>query len=248
MDPWLLSAFLLAALLLGGFVAAAGGPRHLRRPRYRGIQCFFGLPGAGKSYELAAWALAEQARGRWVFTTPGFGPPGKFREFSSVEELLGIPDGSSIAIDEGQTWLDARAWQTMDPALLARLTETRKHDIQLRYTAMVPEMVETTLRRVTSEWWEVRPLAGLLNLKRPAKSPQGAAPIRDRNGRWRVVRMSPKVWDSFDTLATSDTSRWSQKRKSKVGAPVVPRDSGHAFEGAEVVGLDLQAVERESAA
>lgn len=176
--------------------------------RYRGITCYFGLPGAGKSYELARWGQSQLQAGRRVFCSAGFDLVGAER-FSTVDEFVRIPDGAAICWDEAPVWLDARRWSRMDPTVLYRLTQVRKYGCELRYSAIHPSMVEVTLRRVTFDWIEVRGVIGPVNRYRAAKSPEGSPKIRLEHGPWHYRKMRPEVWAGFDTTATADVGSWA---------------------------------------
>lgn len=177
-----------------------------RRRRYRGIQAFTGLPGSGKTYELTAWLLRQIAAGRPTYTSAGYDIPGA-RQFHDLHEFVRIPDGAAIGIDEAPVWLDARMWQSLPPWFTYRITQTRHHGIDIRYTAIDPSMVEKRLRSITFEFWEFRALAGPFNLYRYMKSPEGAPKLRKDDGRWHVRRMRQETADSYDSHANADVSK-----------------------------------------
>lgn len=177
--------------------------------RYRGIACWSGLPGSGKTYELARWGLEQGAAGRQVWCSFGFNLPG-CRIFRSVEEFVAIPNGSAICVDEAPIWFDARAWGSMDPTVLVRLTQIRKYDIVMRYTAIDPTMVELRLRQITFDWLGCKAIGrrGPFNSIRKLASPDGAPKLRDEDGAIRIRKMQPAVCMAYDTSATADTTTW----------------------------------------
>lgn len=185
-------------------------PKLWRSRRYRGIECFCGVPGSGKTYELARWGLEQQRKGREVWCSYGFSLPG-CKTFRSVEEFVNIPRHSAVCVDEAPIWFDARAWSRMDPMVLVRLTQIRHYDIHLRYTAIDPSMVELRLRQITFEFIQHRPLVGPFNLQRRLKSPEGAPKLRKEDGPIRIRRMRPDVCMAYDTEADADVSEWVQK-------------------------------------
>lgn len=185
-----------------------------RSRRYRGIECFWGPPGSGKTYELAAWGLAQQSEGRPLYCSYGFELPGSI-PFRSIEEFVSIPNGSAVCVDEAPIWFDARAWASMDPVVLVRLTQVRHYDIQLRYTAIHPSMVELRLRQITFTFWEHRALVGPWNLRRRSKSPEGAPKLRTEDGGWRLRRMRSEVASAYDTTADADVTEWAVERERK---------------------------------
>lgn len=193
-----------------GAVEPAQRPNLWRSRRYRGIECFFGVPGSGKTYELARWGLEQRALGRTVFCSYGFNLPGAMT-FRSIDEFVAIPRGSAICVDEAPIWFDARAWKNMDPTVLVRLTQIRHYDIHLRYTAIDPSMVELRLRQITFECIEHRPLVGPFNLRRKVKSPEGCPQLRSEDAPYRVRRMRPDVCMAYDTTADADTSAWGRR-------------------------------------
>lgn len=181
---------------------------------YRGIECFWGLPGSGKSYELARWALMMQKRGYHVFTTSGFAIPGSYIIYS-IEDFMAVPNGSIICVDEADQWFDARAWQSQPAELRQRLTHVRKYDIHMRYTAIDPHMVDVNLRRITFHFKEFRRLIGPWNMWRRSKSPEGAPRTCPENRPWSFRRMRSHVALAYDTLDQANTTEWYSKQGEK---------------------------------
>lgn len=179
--------------------------------RYRGIECFFGVPGSGKTYELARWGLAQQRAGREVWCSYGFTLPG-CRTFRSVDEFVAIPRHAAICVDEAPIWFDSRAWSKMDPTVLVRLTQIRHYDIHLRYTAIEPSMVELRLRQITFKCIQHRPLLGPFNLRRRVKSPEGCPKLHAEDGPLSIRRMRPDVCMAYDTEADADATDWLTER------------------------------------
>lgn len=179
----------------------------LFRHPFRGVGAFCGVPGAGKTYALASWALDEIEKGRPVYCSAGFSVPGS-RVFSSIDDFIGMPNGSAVCIDEAPLWFDARAWQSLDPSVTYRLTQVRHSGIDLRYTCISPSMVEVRLRQITFDWWEYRASVGPFNKVRAMKSPDGAPKLRAEHSRWKYVLMRPSVCDAYSTHSDADVSEW----------------------------------------
>lgn len=124
-----------------------------RRKPYRGVTAYVGVPGAGKTYALARWAIAQVEAGRPVYCSAGFSVPGS-KVFHSVDDFLAVPSGAAVCVDEAPIWFDSRAWAGLPPEVTYRFTQVRHAGIELRYTAIDPSMVEKRLRAITFDWIE----------------------------------------------------------------------------------------------
>lgn len=116
------------------------------------IEGYFGLPGSGKTY----WAVQEAKKrldaGEKVFANFEMEGAEYYENFSRFLDLKEC----FIVLDEAGIWLNARRWKDMPEKVLYRLMESRKYKFDLLYTAQNPEMVETTLRRITNFYWHLR--------------------------------------------------------------------------------------------
>jgi hypothetical protein len=175
--------------------------------RYKGIQCWCGVPGSGKTYELARWGLEQLAAGRQVYCSYGFDLPGA-HTFHDIDEFVSIPDGAAICVDEAPIWFDARAWAHMDRRVLVRLTQIRKFGIDLRYTAIEPTMVELRLRQITFSFVRCKGIYGPFHTRTKQASPDGAPQLRDRDGFPALSMLRVPVCRAYDTKSTADVDRW----------------------------------------
>lgn len=169
------------------------------RRRYQGVTAYVGMPGSGKSYALVERALRSREQGRSVWTNAGFEVEG-CSVFQSFEEFLAIPDGAVICFDEMPLYFNARRWQEFPDGLLYRLTQIRKHGLELHYSAIHEMMVDTTIRRLTFWWWTCRSL-GLGLMRRDCWPPEAFRRTQSRPVDSRVFRIRRKVTRAYDTMA-----------------------------------------------
>lgn len=134
--------------------------------------------------------------------------------FRSVDEFIDIDRGSAVLVDEAPIWFDARAWASMDPGVLVRLTQIRHYGIELRFTAIHPSMVELRLAQITFRWYRFKALTGTVNVYREMASPERAPQLRDRDGAVQFRRMRPEVQAAYDTTADADVSEWVPRKGS----------------------------------
>ncbi len=179
--------------------------RWFRRP-YCGVTAYVGPPGSGKTYSLVEIGLAALRAGRPVFTNLGFRitdeATGRFSEvYKSLEEMLLVPDGSVILLDEAPTQFSARRWQEFPDALMYRLTQIRKDGLQFHYSAIHESFVDKVLREMTINWWTCKRLPIFPLFVRARWSPHAFRKATQRPERRDWVRLRPVVCDAYDTSA-----------------------------------------------
>ncbi len=199
--------------------------------KYQGVTAYVGMPGSGKSYGLAEEGKRALDRGRPVFSNAGFDfgatatgwRDGCF-QFGSFEELVHVPQGATILIDEAPLYFNARKWQDFPDGFMYRLTQVRKDGLEVYYSTIDWRMVDVQLRRMTFWVWECKALTGRL-LHRRMFPPEERRKKDERARRSEFVRVKPSVSELYDTLgkvsvragalnASSET--WAQ-----IGSPPV---------------------------
>ncbi len=170
--------------------------------RYMGVTCFVGYPGSGKTYSMVEIACKALASGWNVWANFTIIPlpewTGEFYRYRDIEELIVVPDGTVVLLDEAQNMFNARTWQDFPAGFLYRLSQVRKDGIEFYYSSQHEEYVDVTLRRVTENFYHcnavfgrlfVRSLYGAYELRRVKERP--------RQRRLKVVRRS--VAERYDT-------------------------------------------------
>jgi hypothetical protein len=165
--------------------------------RYQGVTAFVGMPGSGKTYGLVRVAKRAMEQGRAVYTNQGFDVKGA-RTYRSFEEMLLIPPGSVILLDEAPVYFNARRWQEFPDGLLYRLTQIRKDGLEFYYSAIHEEMVDATLRRLTFWFWHCRAISGRL-LYWTLWSPELFRRSKERPRKRELIRVNAKVAALYDT-------------------------------------------------
>ena len=170
--------------------------------RYDGVTAFVGMPGSGKTYALAQTGLGAMKAGRQVWCNAGFDLAGA-EVFSSMEEFLAVPNGSTIVFDEAPIYFNARRWQDFPDALLYRLTQIRKDGLQFFYSTIDWQMVDVTLRRLTFWTWECHAVTGRLLVR--AKYPIPERRQKDegpRRRQWSYVHgYTARSYDTVSKVA-----------------------------------------------
>lgn len=171
-------------------------------PRYMGVTAGVGMPGSGKTYWLAQVAAAAMREGRPVYANADeHGQPWirGARPFSSFEEFLQIPSGTTVVWDELPIYVNSRKWQEFPDGLLYRLSQIRKDALHLYYSAIDEDMVDLTVRRLTFWVWECHSITSRLLVRR--RFPPKARRKKDERCRERkLVRVRPEVAELYNTL------------------------------------------------
>lgn len=186
--------------------------------RYSGVTAFIGMPGSGKTYSLVAVAEKAMREGIPVYVNAGFKVKGAI-EYRSLEEMLLIPNGSCILLDEAPTVFNSRRWQEFPDGLLYRLTQVRKDGLQLYWSAIHEDMVDVTLRRLTFWFVHCHSITKRLFYTRIfppeefRKQDEGGSGLAVRRVKMRVARLydthgkvaiSRKVLERMAALAAED--------------------------------------------
>lgn len=168
--------------------------------KYQGVTAYVGLPGSGKSYALVEVAVRALAEGREVWCNSGFDVRG-CKRFGSFEEFTQIPNGAVVVWDELPLFVNARKWQEFPDGLMYRLTQIRKHGLELHYSTIDWRMVDVNVRRITFWTWECVGITQRLLRRRlyppPERRVRGE---RARKSRWVWVKAD--IADAYDTLGT----------------------------------------------
>lgn len=144
-------------------------------PPYQMITVISGLPGAGKSAQLARIAISllyrnrryfkRSKKRRLLYTNLKLAPAvlaefdGFVREWVDPAELVKIRD-ADVLWDEIATHLDSTQWQNMSLELKRWLQQHRKFGIELYGTAQDFAQVDKSFRRLTSDLIHVTKLFG----------------------------------------------------------------------------------------
>lgn len=180
------------------------GAKLLKRVQgtYQGVVCFEGLPGSGKTYSLAEVGLKRMAEGWTVYSNKGFELAGSI-VYSSFEELMDVPDGSVILLDEAPLYFNAQKWKDFPDGMLYRFSQVRKDGLEFYYSTIDELMVDINLRRIT--FWTYHCKGSLFSKKRFKR--WRTAPIhrldksKQKPGMKQTVTLDPKVCEAYDTLA-----------------------------------------------
>lgn len=192
--PYGAGAIVLAVLLAG---AAALLSRKVTKKQgdAAGLYGVVGRMGAGKTYFMTARALAARRDGRAVYANYGVTGCDRVRSWS---EVLAVPAGSVVLLDEVHLWWPSETWQ-VDPALAAWVSQLRKAGITCYWSSQHEAFVSKRLRRLTFGYWlGERFKAGhrysffdAVNFESPSK--------RERLAR-HYLRRDQIVMDSYDTF------------------------------------------------
>lgn len=201
---------------------------------YRGVTCFEGMPGSGKTYGLAEVGLREMRAGREVWSNEGFDLAGS-KIFSSFDDFMAIPNGATVCWDELPLYVNSRKWAEFPDGLLYRMTQIRKDGLRLYYSAIDSSMVDANMRRVTFWWWKCQSITSRFMVRR--LYPHETFRKKDaRQMRTEWVRVRPAVADAYDTMSKvaveshvvslgKRSGTWS---KGGTGAPAVPGTSARS--------------------
>lgn len=188
------------------------------RRRYVGPVCFSGLPGSGKTYSLVAEGVRASRAGRCVFVNAGFDFAlaldcphcGGRHEFRSFDEFVAIPRGATVLFDEAPLYFSARRWQEFPDGAFYRLTQIRKHDLRLFYSAIDFDMVDVNLRRLTFAVWQCRSVTARLLFRTLHGVRLGKEEVKPRRREFVFVRAS--VASLYETLGTVAVPVGGRKR------------------------------------
>lgn len=109
------------------------------------IECYTGLPGAGKTYNMVRYAHKQHLKGRKVYANFQTTFATYFKE---LYEIYDVRD-ALILIDEAGIYLPAQAWQKIPFEFMRAIRQHRHNGLDLWYTAQDFLDVSTSLRRVT---------------------------------------------------------------------------------------------------
>lgn len=122
------------------------------------IQGFVGRPGAGKTYLMSDLAVAAARRGTVVYSN--YGLAGSLH-FESWQQLIGLRS-ALVCVDEVGLWFSSRDWKSLPWEVSSWMAQSRKHGVDVFWTAQSWEQVDVALRRLTSYVYLCRCWAGYL--------------------------------------------------------------------------------------
>lgn len=118
------------------------------------IECFSGLPGAGKTYHMTKKAYQQALNGRVIYSNYQINfPQNKNKKiethyFKELNELTGVKN-ALILVDEAGIYLPAQAWRNIPFEFIRQIRQHRHDGLDLWYTAQDMQDVATYLRRIT---------------------------------------------------------------------------------------------------
>jgi hypothetical protein len=135
--------------------------------RYTHVTGLVGYMGSGKTAGLVELVLASLRAGRPCYTNAGFVVvdheksctangqtdcecPSRSQEFFSLEEVVAIPSGSTVALDEAQNFVWSRNTSKFPRGVMYRLRHGRKDDLRFYWSAVDEMDVDVSLRRATA--------------------------------------------------------------------------------------------------
>lgn len=173
---------------------------------YQGVVCYSGMPGSGKSYALVERAVQDLREGRRVFSNAGFevhdvhGCGRRSERYFSLEELLTVPNGCTVLLDEAPVYVNSRKSAEFPRGLLYRMTQVRKDGLRFYYSSIDEMMVDANLRRVTFWTWQCRrSLLGFFRRTLWAPVDRRTAEDKKLGGRW--LRLRRDVAEAYDTTS-----------------------------------------------
>jgi len=111
---------------------------------------YIGLDGSGKTYHMAEVCQKLVKQGIDCFgTTPFEGA----RLLENHRQLLRV-DGGHIFFDEWHQDLDAREWYHLDPVLKHIITQHRKYNLVIHWSAQAYAFMDPYVRRETTFVWD----------------------------------------------------------------------------------------------
>lgn len=231
----------------GGLVGPVGWPADVPRPEvaarhvkprlipsdrrpFRGVTAFVGLPGSGKTYSLAEVGVGYQAKGWDVWCNKGFDLVGA-QVYSSFEELAAIRGPAAVLIDEAQLFFNSRRWQEFPDGFLYSLTQVRKLELHLYFTALRWGSIDVNLREMTFWVWECEQKMSFRGARfvRRRLPPEQVRKKDERPADTHHVRVRREIASYYDTMGTvavgqgrarrdRDGERWALPSVSE-GAP-----------------------------
>lgn len=111
---------------------------------------YTGLPGSGKTYHMTKIALDLMRRGTTVFSKHIIN--GAF-SIQNERELLYM-NNAHVFFDEWHQDHDAKEWWAMDPVLRHIITQRRKYNITIHWSAQHWGYMDSFIRRATDFCWE----------------------------------------------------------------------------------------------
>jgi len=114
------------------------------------IIAYIGLDGSGKTYRMAEACQQALKAGMDCFgTTPFKGA----RLLENHRQLLRIQN-ANIFFDEWHQDLDAKEWYHLDPVLKHIITQHRKYNLVIHWSAQAWQFMDSFIRRETAFVWE----------------------------------------------------------------------------------------------
>lgn len=111
---------------------------------------YTGLPGSGKTYHMTRIAIDLMRRGTKVFSKHII--TGAF-PIQNERELLYI-NNAHVFFDEWHQDHDAKEWWSMDPVLRHIITQRRKYNITIHWSAQHWGYMDSFIRRATDYAWD----------------------------------------------------------------------------------------------
>jgi Zonular occludens toxin (Zot) len=148
--------YLVPVMAVGGLLIVVASFAHRRQTKgdfgAPGLYGIRGRMGAGKSYLLAHVGVFARKAKRAVYSN--FTLSGAER-YSSWAELLVVPEGSVVLMDEAHLWFPSEAWRC-PVDVMAWLSQLRKRGITMLWASQHEEFVGRRLRRLTFGYWRCR--------------------------------------------------------------------------------------------
>jgi len=196
-----------------------------------GMYGVVGRMGGGKTYLMAHAAHLARAAGRPVYAN--FGLEGA-EPLRSWDDVLAVPRGSMVLVDEVHLWWPSRAYQA-PPQLEAWCSQVRKLDVTFLWSSQDWSFVSKRLRHLTFGAWKARRIKGTSHTYAMYEG-SSVERVRAEPVSKLVLRRLPEVEASYDTLEVVEAScAWDpadRTRGTRVGRTpplrVVPDSSNQS--------------------
>jgi hypothetical protein len=128
------------------------------------IIIYTGLTGSCKTAAMTLALYREWKRGATIYSNYPlfFDSNERIVYWSSLAEIQHVSDGI-IAMDEAQALLDSHNWRSLPTSFSNKLSQHRKHLLDIYCTTQNINLVDLRLRNLVGEWWHCEKIFRLPN-------------------------------------------------------------------------------------